>query len=126
MANLVSKQEMESKMRSIVQHTLPAMTTLYRQAENFKKADNKEEWDNLIINDVEPLMRELSCVRTAAEHCLDLHKRPFVSEALVVFNTIISEEIQQQEDRELAEIALIWGRKVYSILAMRKEIKTYV
>ena len=113
-------------MRSIVKHTIPAITTLYQQAEIFKKSNNKEEWDHLIINDVEPLIRELNIVRSAAEHCLDLHKRPFVSEALVVFNAMISEEIQQQEDRELAEIALIWGRKVFSTLAMRKEIKTYV
>ena len=109
-----------------VKHTVPAITALYKHAEDLKKNDNKEEWDHLIINDVEPWIREMNILRTAAEHCLDLHNRPFVSEAGIVFNAIISEEFQKQENGELAEIALTWGRKVYSTLAMLKEIKTYI
>ena len=126
MTTLVRKQDMEKQMRTTVKNTVPAITALYQQAKDLEKKDKKEEWDRLTINDVEPMMKELNILRTAAEHCLDLQKRPFLSESGIAFNAIISEEIQKQENSELAEVALTWGRKVYSTLAMLKEIKTYI
>ena len=121
---LVDSREMKKNMEDTVKRIVPLMTKHYLEAEKLKKSDDKTKFMTLITSGVVPTMKELFSLKQAAEHCLDLTLRPFSSLSAPVLDSIILQEISQQDDSHLSEVALTWGRRVYSTMIMRKEVPT--
>jgi len=122
---LVDKYEMTAQMEQTVEEVVPGLLQLYEQGRQLKSDGKKEKWEKLVEDQVIPLMQKLYIVRQAAEHSLDLCRRPFVSESSILLNTMISRTIEKQKDSQAAEVALTWGRMAYSKKALNVKIAAY-
>ncbi len=120
---LCDRQKMLAQMMETVQEVVPVIIELYEKARLLKTED--QEWIDLMEQRVVPAMRKLMIVRSAAEHCLDLTQKPFISESIDLMNQMINLQIEKHADKNAAEVAMCWARKAYSLDAMKKDFGKY-